>query len=139
MAAADNTILLIEDSDDDVFFFKRALRQARLANPVQVVADSAQAITYLDGSGPFTNRTQFPLPKIVFLDLRAPGKDGFDFLRWLRNKPHFRNMHLVVISGVGHLDDINRAYHMGANSFVTKPIKAEDLQNLARSFASYWE
>ena len=138
MPAPDNLILLIEDSEDDVFFFKRALGQAKLNNPVQAVPDAAQASKYLEGSDPFADRAQFPLPKIIFLDLHLPSKDGFEFMKWLASKPQFRTVHLVVMSGVGRLEEVNRAYQMGANSFVTKPIKAEDLQNLARGFSAYW-
>jgi len=135
---APNLILLIEDSEDDVFFFRRALGQAKLNNPVQVVPDAAQASKYLEGLDPFADRAQFPLPKIIFLDLHLPSKDGFEFMKWLADKPQYRTVHLVVISGIGRLEEVNRAYQMGANSFVTKPIKAEDLQNLARGFSAYW-
>jgi len=138
MPSPDNLILLIEDSDDDVFFFKRALGQAKLSNPVQVLPDAAQAIKYLEGSEPFADRTQFPVPRIVFVDLHLPSKDGFDLIKWLGDKPQFRNLHIVAISGIGRIEDIDRAYQMGANSFVTKPIKPEDLQNLARGFATSW-
>src|SRR5436190_937963 len=103
MPVHDKFILLIEDSEDDVFFFKRALVQAKLVNPVQVVADAAQAIKYLEGSGPFADRAQFPLPKIIFVDLHLPSTDGFDFMNWLADKPQFRNLHVVAISGIGRL------------------------------------
>src|SRR4051812_45283413 len=100
MPAPDNLILLIEDSEDDAFFFKRAMEQAKLPNPLRVVEDAAQAICYLEGSGSFAERLQFPLPRIVFVDLHTPGKDGFEFLKWLGSKPHFRSLHVVAISGV---------------------------------------
>jgi CheY-like chemotaxis protein len=138
MPARLNLILLIEDSEDDVFFFKRAMEQAKLSNPVQVVHDVGQAIGYLEGAGPFADRSQFPLPKIIFVDLHMPSKDGFEFLKWLGDKREFRTLHVVAISGIGRMQEINRAYQIGANSFVTKPIKPEDLQNLARGFSAYW-
>jgi CheY-like chemotaxis protein len=138
MAPVNSLILLVDDSEDDAFFFKRALEQARLRNPIQVVHDVDQAISYLEGTGRFTDRGEFPLPTIVFMDLHIPGKDGFELLKWLGSRPQFRNLHLVAVSGIGRLQEVNRAYQMGANSFVTKPIKPEDLQNLARGFAAYW-
>jgi CheY-like chemotaxis protein len=84
------------------------------------------------------NRSQFPLPSIAIVDLHLPEKDGFDFLRWLGNKPQFRTLHVVVVTGIGRLQDVNRAYQMGAKSFLTKPIKKDDLQNLARAFPAHW-
>jgi CheY-like chemotaxis protein len=131
-------ILLVEDSADDVFFFKRELEKAALNNPVRVVHTVDDAICHLEGLDEFADRSQFPLPSIAIVDLHLPEKDGFDLLRWLGNKPQFRTLHVVVMTGIGRLQDINRAYQMGANSFLTKPIKKDDLQNLARAFPAHW-
>lgn len=137
--SASGLILLVEDSNDDALLLKRALRQAELHNPIEVVADVAQAIAYLEGSGPFSDRSRFPAPSILIMDLRLPNKDGFELLRWLGERPQFRNLHVVVLTGTGDIKDVSRAYQMGANSFVTKPARAEDLRNLAKGFAAYWQ
>src|SRR5688572_28274426 len=139
MATEDRLILLIEDSAEDVLFFKRTLSTALLGNPMQAVQSVDEAIGYLEGTGEYFDRSVFPLPSIVIVDLHLPNKDGFEFFRWLRGKPEFRNLHVVAVSGVGRLQEINRAYGLGANSFLTKPVKAEDLRNLARGFAAYWK
>ena len=138
MAASDKLILLIEDSRDEVLAFKQNLVKAGLGNPVQEVTNVDHAIEYLGGAGEFNDRTKFPLPSIVMLDLHMPQKDGFEFLRWLGTKPALRNLHVVVVTGVGRLQEINRAYQMGANSFLTRPIREEDLRNLSEGFAAYW-
>ena len=138
MSAPNKLILLVEDSPDDIFFFKRSLEKAGLKNPVHMLQNVDDAIRYLDGRGEFADRVNFPLPSIIVVDLHVPGKDGFELLNWLGDKPHLRSVHVIVLTGIGRLQDINRAYKMGANSFLTKPIKEEDLRNLAAAFAAYW-
>ena len=137
MAAAEKLVLLVEDSTDDVFFFKRELQRAGLKNPLHAVETVEAAINYIDGREQYADRARFPLPSIVVLDLHLPGKDGFEFLQWLATKPQ-RNLHVVVLTGVGRLQEINRAYQLGAHSFLTKPVRDEDLRNLAKAFTSVW-
>lgn len=138
MAVTDKLLLLVEDSPDDVFFFKRELQKAGLENPVHSVETVSVAIAYIDGQGQYADRSKFPIPSIVVLDLHLPGKDGFDFLHWLGTTPLLRNLHVVVLTGIGRLQEINRAYQMGANSFLTKPVREDDLRNLAKAFPGYW-
>jgi CheY-like chemotaxis protein len=138
MPSPEKLILLIEDSADDVFFFRRELEKAGFRNPVYSVQTVDEAICYLEGTGDFADRSKFPMPSIAIIDLHLPHKDGFEFLRWLATKPQYRSLHVVVVTGIGRLQDVNRAYQMGANSFLTKPLKAQDLQNLATGFSAYW-
>jgi CheY-like chemotaxis protein len=65
-------ILLVEDEENDVFFFQRAVTKAGILNPVQVAWDGQQAIDYLRGVGKFAQRAEFPLPSLVLLDLKLP-------------------------------------------------------------------
>ncbi len=74
----DQTILLVEDNEDDVFLFRFALESGRITNPVQVVMDGQEAMDYLAGAGKYADRAKFPLPVIVFLDLKLPYADGFE-------------------------------------------------------------
>lgn len=132
-------ILLVDDSNDDAVLFKHALQRAGLKNPTQIVPDVDQAIAYLEGTGPFSDRTQYPMPAILIMDVRLPNKDGFELLRWLGQRPHFRSLHLVVLTGMGDMRDVSKAYQMGANSFLTKPPRPDDLRNLAEGFAASWK
>jgi len=132
-------ILLVDDSPDDEFFFRRELKKAGLQNPVHSVESVDAAIGYLEGHGKYAERKQFPLPSVVVLDLNLPVKDGFEFLRCVRAKAHVRDLHVVVVTGVDRLEDINRAYEMGAGSFLTKPIRQDDLRKMAETFSAYWE
>jgi CheY-like chemotaxis protein len=138
MAAHERLILLVEDSADDVFLFKRTLATVRFKNPVQAVPHVDEAIRYLEGAGQYADRSLFPLPSIVIIDLHLPEKDGFHLLSWLRDRPEFADLHIVAVSGVNRLRDINLAYQLGASTFLTKPIREDDLRNLAHSCLAHW-
>lgn len=86
------TVLLCEDDPHDVLLTQIAFEKARLANPLQIVRDGEEAIAYLRGDGPFANRTRFPFPILLLLDLKMPKLDGFYVLQWLREQPESRRL-----------------------------------------------
>jgi CheY-like chemotaxis protein len=131
-------ILLVEDSEDDILLIQRAFRQANIVNPLQVVRDGAEAIAYLRGHGPYNNRAEYPLPELLLLDLKMPGIDGFDVLRWLREQRGFGSMRIVVLSSSERIRDVNLAYQLGANSFLVKPVDFKDLVELTQAIHGYW-
>lgn len=133
-----NTILLVEDNEDDAYFMKRALRGAGIENPVKLVEDGKQAIEYLSGAGKFADRTAHPLPMIVFLDLKLPLKSGHDVLEWIRAQPQFAKLIVIVLTSSSEPLDLNRAYKAGANSYVVKPATAEQLLETAKAFKLWW-
>lgn len=132
------TILLVEDNEDDVFLMKRALKNAGIINPLVVVEDGQQAVDYLSGAGEFSDRDQYPLPTIVFLDLKLPIKMGLDVLAWIKGRPELENVVVVVLTSSNEPSDIKEAYRLGANSYVVKPPTASQLQDLAKAFKWYW-
>jgi len=114
------------------------LAKAFLKNPLQAVQNVPAAIQYLEGADIYADRSLFPLPSIILIDLHMPEKDGFELLEWLRDRPQFQNLHRIVISGVERMSDTARAYQLGAHAFLTKPLKEDDLRNLARAFPDAW-
>ncbi len=130
--------LLIEDNEDDVVLIQRAFRQARLLNPLIVLKSADQAMQYFLGAGIYKARAEFPLPDLVLLDLRMPGTDGFDFLLWLRAQPGFGQTRVVVLTSSDLKDDVNRAYQLGANSFLIKPVDFERFVEISRALNGYW-
>jgi CheY-like chemotaxis protein len=132
------TILLVEDNEDDVFLMKRALKGAGVTNPLQVVEDGQQAIDYLSGTGQFSNREQFPIPAIVFLDLKLPILRGLEVLDWIRQQPHLEDVVVVVLTSSNEPYDLKEAYRLGANSYLVKPPTADQLIDLAKAFRWYW-
>jgi len=132
------TILLVEDNQSDVFLVERAFQKARLPHLLQVVEDGDQAVAYLSGAGPYADRSRFPLPLFVLLDLKLPRKSGFEVLEWLRRQPAIRRVPVVVLSSSDHLEDVNRAYDTGANSYVVKVADPVAVAELARAIEQYW-
>lgn len=133
-----NTILLVEDNEDDAFFMTRALREAKIENPLRVVDDGQRAIDYLAGVGEFSDRSASPLPMVVFLDLKLPFKTGHEVLEWIRSQAEFEKLVVIVLTSSSETVDLERAYHFGANSYVVKPPTAAKLLELAEAFKLWW-
>jgi CheY-like chemotaxis protein len=131
-------VLLVEDFKEDADAVQLALKKAGVGNAVFVVTTGEQAIAYLAGHGIYSDRRFFPLPGVLLLDLKLPGLDGFGVLEWLQDKPEFRELLVVVLSGHQGLREVNRAYELGANSFLFKPCNPVDIENLMKAFREYW-
>ena len=132
------TILLVEDSEDDVFIIKQALKKARIANPLQVVTDGQMALDYLAGTGVYSDRERFPLPFIIFLDLKLPYLSGFDVLAWIRKQEALSLLVVIVLTSSDEQRDQQRAYTLGARSYLVKPPHPEALLELFDSLTNFW-
>jgi len=132
------TILLAEDDPDDVLLTQIALRKARLANPLQVVRDGEEAIAYLTGAGLYADRSRYPIPMMLLLDLKMPKVTGFEVLDWLRKQPILSRLPVAVMSSSEHDPHIARAYELGADSYLIKPPDAEALLGLVQRLQAFW-
>lgn len=132
------TILLVEDDPDDAFMVGRALQQVGIANPLVVMRDGEQAVQYLQGEGAYGDRTQFPIPQLILLDLHLPGIDGFQVLTWLRQESKMRHLPVVVLTSSTYSPDVKRAYQLGANSFLTKPTDFMELVAELKARCDFW-
>jgi CheY-like chemotaxis protein len=134
----DKCILQVEDDENDVFLLERVFKRAGIANPLRIAADGQIAIDYLAGQGDFRDRERYPLPCLVLLDLKLPKRDGLEVLEWIRRQPALRNLVVVVFSSSSLPQDIERAYKLGANSYVQKPSDAERALEIAQLFKGWW-
>lgn len=132
------TILLVEDDPNDVFLMQRALKRAEIPNPLKVAEDGQAAIDYLSGARHFANRDEFPIPNLVFLDLKLPYKNGFEVLEWIRNQPSLDSTLVVVLTSSSEERDIKETYRLGARSFLVKPPNQTMLSELMISLKDYW-
>ncbi len=133
------TILLVDDDPDDVLLVQRAVRKAKIANPLQVVDNGDDAVAYLAGEGRFADRERYPLPVLVLLDLKLPRRSGLEVLAWLRSQPaEIRRIRVVVLTSSREASDINRAHELGANSYLVKPPTFDELIELIRTLDLYW-
>jgi len=131
-------VLIVEDFEDDAKLLEMLLRNAGIANTIRAVLSAEQAIAYLQGGPPYWDRGKYPLPSVIFLDLKLPGIDGFEFLRWLRANPQLKGAFIVVLSATGDLISVQAAYALGANSFLVKPCRRADLENLVICYPNLW-
>ncbi len=138
MSIEDYTILLVEDDPNDIILIKRALRKAKVVNPIQVVEDGEQAADYLTGEGAYVDRKRYPLPGLLLLDLKLPRKSGFGVLKWLRQQPVLKRLLVVVLTSSNEVADINRAYDLGANSYLVKPVDFDALLDMMKDVNAYW-
>ena len=140
-ASAAHTILLVEDDSNDVLLLQRAFRRAGLTHALQVVSDGDQAVAYLGGQGQFNDRGKHPLPSLVLLDLKLPRRSGLEVLGWIRDqKPEVKNLPVIVLTSSRLSEDVDRAYSLGANSYMAKPSGnydglAEMVKNLEQKHA----
>lgn len=130
--------LLVEDSETDAILIRRAFIKGNIINPLQVVTNGDQALAYLKGEGPFANRAEYPLPDLVLLDLKLPGIDGFQVLRWIRQQPELKALRVVVLTSSDRIQDVNLAYQLGANSFLVKPVDFERFVEISQALKGYW-
>jgi CheY-like chemotaxis protein len=136
--APERTILLVEDNQDDVFLMQRALRGARIVNPVIIVGSGQEAMDYLSGAGKFADRASYPAPAAVFLDLKLPFVYGHEVLAWIRRQKQFESLIVIVLTSSNEASDLSRCYALGANSYLVKPPSAEQLRALAKAFKWHW-
>jgi CheY-like chemotaxis protein len=120
-------ILLVDDNPHDVVLIRLAFRRVGIIDTIQLVKDGAEAMRYINGEGAYADRHQFPLPTLILLDLKMPQTSGFDVLQWIRKQPELVNVIVVVMSGSKNDADIERAYALGANSYLVKPTRFEEM------------
>lgn len=132
-------ILIADDDEDDALAISQTLSHAGVKNPLITVSDGAAVIAYFTGVGLYSNREKFPLPGVLLLDLKMPRISGFSVMEWLKERYDPREFLTVVLTGHGELENVRRAYALGARSFLTKPCSVEDVKNLVQGYPTYWE
>ncbi len=131
-------ILLVEDNEDDVFLFRRAVKAAAIMNPVFVAEDGQEALDYLSGVGRFEDRSKSPVPAAIFLDLKLPIKSGFAVLGWLRDQANLHAIPVVILSSSSEPADTQEAFRLGANAYEVKPPTPAMLLDLANKLKWDW-
>jgi CheY-like chemotaxis protein len=132
------TILLADDDPNDVWLLRRAMRRVNDGSSLQVVEDGEAAIAYLAGRLPYADRQRFPLPALLLLDLKLPRRTGHEVLAWLRQEPGLKRLPVVMFPSSREPADVNRAYDLGVNSYLVKPVGADTLVSLLRLLHRYW-
>jgi CheY-like chemotaxis protein len=131
-------VLVAEDREDDLFMLRRSFEQVGFETPVQYVRDGEQAIAYLVGKDRFANREEYPSPSVLLLDLKMPRKNGFEVLQWIQTQPHLAELRTIVLTTSEDVFEVNRAYKLGAASFLTKPLNFTEFKDTIVAVHNYW-
>jgi DNA-binding response OmpR family regulator len=132
------TILVADDDANDVFFLRRAFKKAGYDFMVVDVPDGERAIQYLSGAEGFSDRSQFPLPSLLILDLKMPKMNGFEVLEWIKDQSRFVGMKVVVLSSSGLQSDKHKAETLGAHDYRVKPGDIGDMVTMVKDVACRW-
>jgi CheY-like chemotaxis protein len=131
-------ILLVEDNRMDVELTLDAFREVRLVNPVHVAPNGQEALDYLFGRGKYADREAYPLPRLILLDLKLPGIDGFEVLRRIKATPVLKRLPVIILTSSKEEGDRVLSYDNGANSYLVKPVSFEGFLEVVRQIKGYW-
>jgi CheY-like chemotaxis protein len=130
-------ILVAEDNEDDVLLLQEAFRKAGATSRLHVVVDGAEALSYLKNEGAYSDTSKCPFPDLMLLDLNMPRVNGFEVLEWLRQQPRFGRLMVHVLTASSREEDVKRAYDLGANGFVVKPSRVDELVAFASALHTW--
>src|SRR4030095_3579619 len=131
-------ILFVDDSACARALITRAFRNSGVTQPIQCVSSGEEAIAYLKGDGRHSDRSLFPYPSFIVSDLKMPHGDGFSVLEHLKSVPERSIIPTIVLSSSADVDDIKRAYMLGAVSYLVKPIEFTELERMLKRCHDYW-
>ena len=132
------TILYADDDPEDRMLVKEAWEENRLANPLHFVEDGEELMDYLRRRGKYVDLKDEPMPGMILLDLNMPRKDGREALQEIKADPRLRLIPVVVLTTSKAEEDIFRAYDLGVNSFILKPVTFESLVDITLTLSKYW-
>lgn len=128
-------ILLVEDNEGDVFMTIEALEERKIVNKISVVNDGKQAIDFLEKRGRFTT---VEYPDLILLDINLPKKNGIEVLAYIKDSETLKHIPVIILTTSSSDRDIKLSYTNHANSFITKPVNANDFLNVVSSIEKYW-
>ncbi|MCX6249160.1 MAG: response regulator [Bacteroidetes bacterium] len=131
-------ILIVEDNPHDAELIVRTLQKQKLANNIFVAEDGAEALDFIFCRGIHSNRDKFKPPKVIFLDLKLPKVNGLEVLKEIKSNAETKKLPVVIITSSKEDPDITKAYELGANSYVVKPVDFVEFVHAFSSTGVYW-
>ena len=131
MPKAETRILLVDDSDDDIFLVREAFRESGVAHRIDAISDGEKALDFLRDN--VDNR-----PDVVLLDINMPRFSGFDVLEWVQSDPELREIPVVMLTTSEQPEDVRRATEGGAREYYRKPVEYRQLRDLACRVMERW-
>ena len=136
---SEHSVIVVEDDENEVLLLKHAFQQAHFRNPVLLFRDGQEVMDYLSRLGTDDGKqiSDAP-PALMLLDLKTPRKNGLEVIEWLRAQPVLKRLVVVMLSSSDNASDINRAYDLGCNSYLIKPMSLDGLVEMVKLLDSYW-
>jgi CheY-like chemotaxis protein len=131
-------VLVVEDDSTDALMIQRAFKKANLMNPLHFVDNGDAAVDYLAGLPPYDDRAVHPTPSLILLDLKLPRRSGLEVLEWLRQQPGLRRIPVVILTSSMETADVRKAYDLGCNSYLVKPVDFQGLLDAVNAIRTYW-
>ncbi|WP_262267776.1 response regulator [Microvirga yunnanensis] len=135
MTDGGTTILVVEDNPDDRDLLARAFRKAGIAMPLRFAVNGEEAVASLEGAHGGALGSS---PAVILLDLKLPGRSGFEVLEWIKAHPALRRVPVIILTSSRESVDLKRAYDLGANSYLVKPARSDDLLRMVEQIHAYW-
>jgi CheY-like chemotaxis protein len=129
--------MLVEDNEGDIRFTQEIFKDAKINGPLMIVRNGENAIAYIKGDGKYADRNQFPIPRLILLDINLGALSGLEVLEWIRQQSKFDDINIIVLTTSGNVPEIKKAYQLGANSFLTKPLTERALLDYIGSMKSF--
>ena len=131
-------ILLVEDNPDDAELTIRSLKKLNLANKLIHLEDGEQALDFIFGSGKYKGQPLAQAPRVIFLDINMPKLNGLEVLQRLRSETFSKTIPVVILTSSAEDPDIKRAYELGANSYIVKPVDFDNFSRIVTDLGMYW-
>ncbi|GAX37471.1 response regulator [Nodularia sp. NIES-3585] len=132
------TILMADDDEDDHILVREALAEIQLRIDLHIVSNGEELLNYLYNRGRYNDKNQAPRPGLILLDLNMPKKNGLEVLKDIKTDPLLWSIPVIVLSSSDDKEDIYQTYNLGANSFITKPVKFPALVEIMKCIGKYW-
>lgn len=138
METQNQVVLSVDDNDVDGALLERAFKRCSIPSRLFRVAEGPQAMAYLTGHGIYNDREAYPLPDLILLDLVMPKMSGIEVLQWIRGQPELKRTAVLILTSSEKPEDVKTATKTGANGYLVKPTKFEDLKSMVRTIYSEW-
>ena len=131
-------LLMVDDDDEDIYLTKRAFSSQQEGLIFNSVHSGSQMFDYLYCRGEFENNDSLLLPDVILLDINIPRENGFTILEKLRADERFSNQPVSMLTTSSATHDVQRAYQLGANSYICKSVSTQGMEDVAKHFCGYW-
>jgi CheY-like chemotaxis protein len=138
ISSAPESLLIVEDSDEDFAILQRMMQRLDVQTPVYRCFDGDEVLELLYQVGTYRNRPDIPRPSVILLDLNLPGTDGRELLSQIKQDGNLKEIPIVVFTTSDNPQDIEYCYREGANGYLIKPLDTSSLQRLVSAFLDYW-